>query len=261
MVIIQLPVEIVIENGKVFLSETDHPVCHVLSGDDQLIAFEFLLQAVQRNGIDIFAVYNGCRKCRGNSTAMKQPSRMLCLYHMSILFVGIDTDVMFFHLYFGRNEAVSPGYGIRKLFPAIFAKLCSEFFLCHVVVDPVCRKTGKILFFFAFFLYRTWSRLLQMFRFRGIQVTDGLCLIEEDDSSIHLHEADLAGIRHLFGRTSKAVSVCQDHLFHHELHLFIEGSDLGGQCLKLLLLVQKHLDQKGLVNGIQLFFRVSDCHS
>ena len=100
-----------------------------------------------------------------------------------------------------------------------------------------------------------------MFRFRGIQVTDGLCLIEEDDSSIHLHEADLAGIRHLFGRTSKAVSVCQDHLFHHELHLFIEGSDLGGQCLKLLLLVQTHLDQKGLVNGIQLFFRVSDCHS
>ena len=150
---------------------------------------------------------------------------------------------------------------VRKLFPAIFAKLRSEFFLCHVVVDPVCRKTGKILFFFAFFLYRTWRRLIQMFRFRGIQVTGGLCLIEKDNGSIHFHEADLAGIRHLFGRTSKAVSVCQYHLLHHELHLFIEGSDLGGQGLKLLLLIQKHLDQKGLFNGIQLFFCVSDCHS
>ena len=34
---IQLPVEIVIENGKVFLSETDHPVCHTF------IIFIFLL--------------------------------------------------------------------------------------------------------------------------------------------------------------------------------------------------------------------------
>ena len=36
---------------------------------------------------------------------------------------------------------------------------------------------------------------------------------------------------------------------------------LGGQGLQLFLLVQNHLDQKGLVNGIQLFFGVSDCHS
>ena len=33
MVIIQFLVEIIVKNRKVFLSETDHPVCHVLSGD------------------------------------------------------------------------------------------------------------------------------------------------------------------------------------------------------------------------------------
>ena len=60
---------------------------------------------------------------------------------------------------------------------------------------------------------------------------------------------------------SKTFSVCQDHLLHHKLHLFIEGTDFGAQGLKLFLLVQKHLNQKELVNGIQLFFCVSDCHS
>ena len=122
------------------------------------------------------------------------------------------------------------------------------------MIDPVRRKTGKILFFFALFLYRTGSRLLQVLRLRGIQVTDCLCLIEENNSSIHFPEADLTGIRHFFRGTSKTVSVCQNHLLHHKLHLFIERTDLGGQGLKLFLLVQKHLDQQGLVNSIQLFF-------
>ena len=132
MVIIQFPVEIVIENGKVFLSETDHPVCHVLPGDGKSIALEFLFQTIQRNRIDIFAVHNGCCKCWGNGTAMKQPSGMLRFYHMPIFLVGIDADMMFLHFYFGRNETVSPGYGIRELFPAIFTKLSSEFIFCHV---------------------------------------------------------------------------------------------------------------------------------
>lgn len=186
---------------------------------------------------------------------------MLCLYHMSIFFVGINSDMMFLYLNFGRNKAISSGYGIRKLFPAVFAKLCSEFFLCHVMVNPFYGKPRHILFLFTFFLYRAGSRNLQLFRFQGIQVTDGLCLIEEDDSSVHFHEADLAGIFHFFGRPSKRVSVCQNHLLHHKLHLFIERTNLGSQGLKLFLLVQKHLNQKGLVNGIQLFFCVSDCHS
>ena len=63
MVIIQLPVKIVIQNRKVFLTQPDHPVRHVLSGNGQTIAFELLLQTIQRNCIDIFAVHNGCRKC------------------------------------------------------------------------------------------------------------------------------------------------------------------------------------------------------
>lgn len=57
------------------------------------------------------------------------------------------------------------------------------------------------------------------------------------------------------------VSVCQNHLLHHQLHLPVEGTNFGGQGLQLFLLIQNHLDQKGLVNGIQLFFGVFDCHS
>ena len=41
MVIILFPVEIITEKGKVFLSETNLPFCHVLSGDEQSIALDF----------------------------------------------------------------------------------------------------------------------------------------------------------------------------------------------------------------------------
>lgn len=70
---------------------------------------------------------------------------------MSIFFVGIDSDMMFLYLNFGRNKAISSGYGIRKLFSAVFAKLCSEFFLCHVMVDPFYGKPDISRSFLPFF--------------------------------------------------------------------------------------------------------------
>ena len=72
---------------------------------------------------------------------MEQSSGMFCLYHVSVLFVGIDSDVVFLYFHLCGNKTVSPGYGIRKLFPAVFTKLCCEFFLCHVMVDPFYGKT------------------------------------------------------------------------------------------------------------------------
>ena len=62
MIIIQFPVKIIVKNRNVFLSKTDPPICYVLSGEGQSIVLEFLFQAIQRNGNDIFAVYNGYRK-------------------------------------------------------------------------------------------------------------------------------------------------------------------------------------------------------
>ena len=72
---------------------------------------------------------------------MKQSFGMLCLYHVVIFLVRIDSDMVFLYFHFGRNEPVSAGYGIRKLLPSIFAKLCNELFLRHVMIDPFCRKT------------------------------------------------------------------------------------------------------------------------
>ena len=66
MVLVQVPVEIVIHDCKAAFPQTDHPVRHVLPGDGKPIAFKLLFQPVERHGIDIFAVYNGCRKRRGN---------------------------------------------------------------------------------------------------------------------------------------------------------------------------------------------------
>ena len=53
---------------------------------------------------------------------MEQALWMLRLYHVSIRFTGIYTDMMLIHFDFCRDEAVAARNGIRKLFPAIFTE-------------------------------------------------------------------------------------------------------------------------------------------
>ena len=66
---------------------------------------------------------------------MKQISGMGCLYHVFIQFTGINADMMFLYHDTGRNELITSGNGIRKLFPSVFTKLSRQFFLFQIVIN------------------------------------------------------------------------------------------------------------------------------
>lgn len=77
-----------------------------------------------------------CRsKGRGYKASMKQISGMGCLYHVFIQFTGINADMMFLYHDTGRNELITSGNGIRKLFPSVFTKLSRQFFLFQIVIN------------------------------------------------------------------------------------------------------------------------------
>ena len=149
MVIVQKFMEIIPHHGDILLTKTDHPVRHVLPCDCQTIPFEFLLQPVQGNCIDILCVHDSCCKGCRYRTAMKKTLRMFCLDDGSILFTGIHADMMFIHFNLGRDEMVLSGYGIRQLFPTVFTEFFRQFFFRHVVRNDIDIKTGHVLFLFS----------------------------------------------------------------------------------------------------------------
>lgn len=89
--------QMIIQNGKVFFPQPDHPIRHVLPGYGKAISNELLLQTVKRDCIYILSVHDGCRKRSGNRTSMEQALWMFGLYHVSIRFTRIDADMMLIH--------------------------------------------------------------------------------------------------------------------------------------------------------------------
>ena len=98
----------------------------------------------ERYGLTIY----DCRsKGRGYKASMKQISGMGCLYHVFIQFTGINADMMFLYHDTGRNELITSGNGIRKLFPSVFTKLSRQFFLFQILINTFhgSRRDYRIL--------------------------------------------------------------------------------------------------------------------
>ena len=69
---------------------------------------------------------------------------------------GINADMMFLYHDTGRNELITSGNGIRKLFPSVFTKLSRQFFLFQIVINTFyCQPClCQPLFSWLFFLFR-----------------------------------------------------------------------------------------------------------
>mgnify|MGYP001048507062 FL=1 len=60
-----------------------------------------------------------------------------------------------------------------------------------------------------------------------LKITDSFGFIKKHNGSIHFNKTELLGILHFFRGTSKPVLISQDQLFHHCLHLRIQGMQVG----------------------------------
>ena len=74
-----------------------------------------------------------------------------------------------------------------------------------------------------------------------------------------LHNRKICG--HLLRGSAETGLIGQDQLLCHELHPVIQGTDFFGKRFNLLLQAKEHGDKKLLINGIQLFLRVPNCHN
>ena len=218
MIIIQKFMQIIIHGSQIFFPKTDHPVRHVLSGNGKPVPFEFFFKTVERYRIYILTIYDCRSKGRGYKASMKQISGMGCLYHVFIQFTGINADMMFLYHDTGRNELITSGNGIRKLFPSVFTKLSRQFFLFQIVINTFYCQPCYISRFFPWLFFLFGCFQFQVIRFRCIQVADCLCFIKEYDSPVYFHETYLFRIRHFFAGSAKTVLLEKDHLFHHQLH-------------------------------------------
>lgn len=129
------------------------------------------------------------------------------------------------------------------------------------MVDALHRNTGQILILFTCRFFLFGCSYLQIIRFGCGQVTDSFCFIEKDNLPLHFHKTDLTGISHLFTGSAEPALIGQHDLFHHQLHLTIEGLCLFCQFLHLVLKTEKQLDQQLLIQFIQLFFCVLKRHN
>ena len=79
---------------------------------------------------------------------------------MFIQFTGINADMMFLYHDTGRNELITSGNGIRKLFPSVFTKLSRQFFLFQIVINTFyCQPCYVSRFFpWLFFLFADWPK-------------------------------------------------------------------------------------------------------
>ena len=62
MKLIHLPVETVIKDTQIPVCTLDHPVCHDLSGDMDVIPQEFLADPVKRKPVYVLGIHDACRK-------------------------------------------------------------------------------------------------------------------------------------------------------------------------------------------------------
>ena len=64
--------EPVIDQGQIYISTFDHPVCHGICGKLDTICFKSLWLSFQRQGICILAIDDGSDKCRGSDTVTEK---------------------------------------------------------------------------------------------------------------------------------------------------------------------------------------------
>jgi len=62
MKLIQFPVETVIKDTQIPVCTLDHPVCHDLSGDMDVIPQEFLADPVKRKPVYVLGIHDACCK-------------------------------------------------------------------------------------------------------------------------------------------------------------------------------------------------------
>ena len=85
----------------------------------------------------ILTIHDSRYRRRGDEAPMEQVLRMRCFDHVLLCFAGINTDMVFLHFHLCRYETVASGYGIWKLFLAIFAEFSCQFRFRQVVFNTV----------------------------------------------------------------------------------------------------------------------------
>ena len=116
----------IIHQAEVMLRGIDHPVCHVGSRNDKVIACKFLLHAVEWNGIHIFHIHNAGNEGGCCQTLLNNFNRMRCLHDslLPVLFAhtGIDCNMVFHALLSSRQILHFQIYLVRQPLPAVFTK-------------------------------------------------------------------------------------------------------------------------------------------
>lgn len=129
MVTQQLFMEPVVHDPQIPVSQLDHPVCHNLTGNVDVVPLEFLTDPIQWQAICVLGIHDAGAKRRGDDTVSQQTFGSVCFYDCLIVLSGIDFHMVYFNSIDCRLHFHASVDLIRKLFPAIFAEDMCEFFL------------------------------------------------------------------------------------------------------------------------------------
>ena len=73
----------------------DHPVCHDLSGDMDVIPQEFLADPIKRKAVYVLGIHDACCKWWSEQAVTQQIFWAVCFYDRLVVPAGIDCHVMF----------------------------------------------------------------------------------------------------------------------------------------------------------------------
>ena len=89
---------------QIILTETDHPSCHILPRNVDIISKEFFRKTVQRYRIYILCIKHGSCQFRGKNTMCQQTFRCFCTQKTAAIRIpGIYFDMMFQYFKSGWN--------------------------------------------------------------------------------------------------------------------------------------------------------------
>ena len=97
----------------------DHPVCHDLSGDMDVIPQEFLADPIKRKAVYVLGIHDACCKWWSEQAVTQQIFWAVCFYDRLVVPAGIDCHVMFLNGIDSRLYTDSFINLIRKLLPSV----------------------------------------------------------------------------------------------------------------------------------------------